>query len=319
MRALLAIFILSAGVMVAQDPPTPSKSAAGAASARQDTNSPVEFFRKLLAMNPAEREKALAEKPEKRAYLKVKLKEYDALTPAEREVRLRVTQLRYYLTPLLSLKPDERAPHLELIPAEDRKFIEERLAQWDGLPAELQREVLENEWLIHTVLRLQSSSPAHQKELLDAMSPDRRERLEHDLAKWSSLAADKRARMLANFNQFFELNEKEKSKILKTVPGSERSEIEKTLLAFEQLPPEQRTLCINSLKRFASMTPEQQLQFFSNAERWAKLSDVEKQLLRQLVVKMPPLPPMPTALPPMPPGFGEPPAAPLPVLGTTNR
>ncbi len=251
----------------------------------------------MLAMSPADREKALAAKPEgQRDFLEAKLREYDALPPDERELRLRVTQLRFYLTPLLHKRPDERASRLDAIPSEDRALVEERLAQWDKLPRELQREVRDNEWLVQTVVRFQSGTPAQQKQQLESMSPGRRERLERDLAKWNGFAPDKRQRMLANFNLFFELNDKEKARILKSVPGLERAQIERTIAAFLKLPAEQRTMCMDALKRFTSMTTDQQLQFLSNADRWAKLSDAEKDLIRKMVTQMPPLPP----------GFGEP-------------
>jgi len=284
------------------------KSSSGSCNSQRD-GSPLDSFRQLLAMNPEERQNALAEKSDgQRNFLAGKLKEYDALSPVDRELRLQVTQLRFYLMPLLYKRPEERAAKLEAIPSEDRKLVEERLEQWDKLPPSLQREVRDNEWLVQTVARFQSNTPAQQKEMLDAMPADRRGRLERDLAKWNGFNPDKRQRMLANFNQFFELNDREKSRILKSVPGLERHQVEKTLLAFEKLPAEQRTLCIDALKRFSKMSPDQQLQFFSNADRWAKLSEAEKELLRKMLTQMPPLPP----------GFGEP-ANPLPVLTGPKR
>jgi hypothetical protein len=268
----------------------------GSAGQRAQGGSPLDSFRQMLAMSPEERKMALESKPEsQREFLEGKLREYDAFAPDERELRLRVTQLRFYLTPLLYKRPDERASKLDAIPSEDRALVQERLAQWDKLPREVQREVRDNEWLVQTVVRFQSATPAQQKAQLESMSASRRERLERDLAKWNGFAADKRQRMLANFNQFFELNEKEKARILKSVPGIERAQIERTIAAFQKLPPEQRTMCMDALKKFSSMTTEQQLQFLSNADRWAKLSDAEKDLIRKMVTQMPPLPP----------GFGE--------------
>ncbi|MBM3876934.1 MAG: DUF3106 domain-containing protein [Verrucomicrobia bacterium] len=271
--------------------------------------SPLDGFRKLLAMGPGERQAALAEKPEgQRSFLAAKLKEYDALGPADRELRLRVTQLRFYLTPLLYKKPEERAARLDAMPAEDRRLVEERLEQWDKLPSALQREVRDNEWFVQNVVGFQSGTPAQQKEMLDAMPADRRSRIERDLARWNGFSPDKRQRMLANFKQFFELNERERARIVKTVPGIERHQVEKTLLAFEKLPAEQRTMCLDALNRLSKMTPDQQLQFFSNADRWAKLSEGERDVLRRLLTQMPPLPP----------GYGEP-ATPLPVLTGPKR
>src|SRR5438094_235453 len=65
-------------------------------------HSPVDSFRQLLAMPPRDREHYLSDKPpEIRARLLDKVKEYQALGPDERELRLRATELRWYLLPLL--------------------------------------------------------------------------------------------------------------------------------------------------------------------------------------------------------------------------
>src|ERR1700690_2703490 len=55
--------------------------------------SPVELFRQLLAMKPAEREKFLAERPaDKRVGLLQKIQEYEAMKPEERELSLGATE-----------------------------------------------------------------------------------------------------------------------------------------------------------------------------------------------------------------------------------
>lgn len=327
MRAATFVLLLgcvATGLPVAAQPvPTseprrPFTSGGTNHTTRRWTNSPLDSFRQLLAMNPAEREKALAEKPERvRGFLAGRLKEYDALPPAERELRLRLSQLRFHLLPLLRPGVTNRAERLAAIPAEDRKLVEDRLQQWDSLPPALRQEVLDNEWLVHTVLRFQSSPAAQQKELLAGMSPERRARLEADLATWHGLPADKRAEMLKQFNQFFELSDKEKFKILATIPDAQRRQMEKTIHAFEKLPAEQRSRCMKSLQRFAAMTQAEQVEFLGNAERWAKLSDVEKDAIRKLVTQFPPLPPG-LGFPPLPPGLDGTPGVPS-LLNLTNR
>src|SRR5213592_4804328 len=60
-------------------------------------------FRELLAMTPAEREKILVTRSEQqRQVLVEKLREYESLSPVEREARLCSVQLRAYLRPLLT-------------------------------------------------------------------------------------------------------------------------------------------------------------------------------------------------------------------------
>jgi hypothetical protein len=54
--------------------------------------SPVDVFRDLLAMAPADREKFLSTRsPDTRKRIQAKLEEYLALSPEERRLRLRVT------------------------------------------------------------------------------------------------------------------------------------------------------------------------------------------------------------------------------------
>ena len=80
--------------------------------------SPVDLFRQLLAMTPDEREVFLTNRsPQIRAGILAKVNEYEALDPNERELRLRATELRWYLLPLLQESPGNRAARLAQIPA----------------------------------------------------------------------------------------------------------------------------------------------------------------------------------------------------------
>ena len=68
-------------------------------------------------MTPAERENYLTNRPpEIRARILAKVREYEALDPNERELRLRATELRWYLLPLLHESPTNRAARLAAIP-----------------------------------------------------------------------------------------------------------------------------------------------------------------------------------------------------------
>ena len=63
------------------------------------------------------------------------------------------------------------------------------------------------------------------------------------------------------------------------------------------------------------MAPGERIQFLKNAARWDAMTSHERQLWRELVHTLPPMPPgFPSGLPPMPPGFeqGMPPPPPLP-------
>jgi len=78
---------------------------------------PVSYFRELLALNPDKLDQALASIAEPaRKRLQAKLQEYAALTPDERDARLRATELRWYLAPLMRTPPTNRIAQLALVP-----------------------------------------------------------------------------------------------------------------------------------------------------------------------------------------------------------
>lgn len=264
--------------------------------------SPIEYFRELLAMSPAERERALQEKkPEQRNSLLAKISEYEAMSADERELRLRMTQLRWQLVPLMKVPPIERIKTLASIPSEDRALLERRLKIWDEIPVHLQKEFLENEALIGYVLRWESSTPQEKEKLLSAFPPERRAKLEQQLASWQALPLERRQQHCSQFTEFFELDDKEKEKTLRTLSAADREQMEKTLERFNKLPPEQRKRCLDSFTKFTGMSTEQRSQFLKNAERWETMTPSEREVWRKLVMKSTPQPPLPPGIRPLPP------------------
>ena len=285
------------GSISAQPPPVPPLPA---------HKSPVDFFRELLAMDLTERKQFLADRtPEDRKQILAKVREYESLRPDKRELRLRSTELRWYLLPLMITPATNRAAQLAFIPAEPRKLVEDRLQVWDKLPPELQKELIENEATLQYIIPLQSGSEEQRKEILNTISLARRERLEAGIARWRESSEAQRQEMLARFNEFFDLTPKEKDKALNTFSEAERRQMERTLRAFENLPKAQRAQCIQSFEKFASMSLEERQQFLKNAERWRLMRPEERQAWRDLVAKLP-------QLPPSPPGFNSPPPPPSP-------
>jgi len=284
------------GVMGAQTKAPASNSAAMApvdpGTARTEpTTSPVAYFRKLLAMSPTEMEKELAGKPEsQQGFLRSKLFEYKSLPTEERELRLRTTELRWYFLKMVKEPATNRLVSLTSIPVEDRKLVQERVKQWDRLTPDVQKEILENEVAMRYFIQLKSGTAQDQKEVLASMSPEWRRKVEGDLKRWNDLPSQQREEMLQGFNQFFELSEKEKFKIVHALTGHEREQMEKTIQAFEQLPSEQRQRCMKSLQKFAQMTKGEQVEFFRNAERWSQLTAVEQETFRRMWMELPPMP-----------------------------
>ncbi|HEY5296842.1 MAG TPA: DUF3106 domain-containing protein [Verrucomicrobiae bacterium] len=248
--------------------------------------SPVDFFRQLLAMTPDERAKFLTNRPpEIRARILAKVNEYEALDPNERELRLRATELRWYLMPLLHASPTNRAARLAQVPDNIRDVVENRLTEWSILPPSLQQEFLENERILRYFAHVDlSNNPAENfwREPSDA-----------DRAHWNALSEPERKQMMAGFNQFFELTPDEKQSALNTLSESERRQMEKTLQMFEKLPSAQRDECVRAFTKFANMSTSEQAEFLKNAARWSEMSPAERQTWRDLVVNVPQWPPLP--------------------------
>lgn len=326
LRSVCCSFILASGLVwaqpVGQNPAGPQEKPSSdsvATTIRTPPLPPVDF-RQLLALKPEEQQRVLASKPEpKRRLLQSKLREYQGLSPEERDARLRLVQLHLYLPALMKLAPTNRAVILRSIPSEDQKLIEERLEQWDLLPKHLQKEALDHEMALHYFLRFESGGPV---ETRITTAPVGYRQLDGKLEQWRALKPEKRERMYQHFQRFFELPPKQKEKILDTLEElseAERQQMENSLQTFERLPPEQRKACIESFRQFANMTKAEQDQFLKNAERWKAMSARERETWRNLTTLFPsPGPPMPPGAP----GFRPAPALPgekAPVGSNTNK
>lgn len=277
--------------------------------------SPVQQFLELLAASPAERERLLAERsPENRKSLEAKLREYEALPPEERELRLRATDLRWHLLALMRLPPDRRAEWLAAVPADLRPVVQERLGWWDQLPPDEQAEFLENQAALQFIARLQAAESASERAALrERLTPERQAQLAADLARVRALPPEQRQRLTERLNRFLELSPQEREKTLHALSPAEREQMQSSLEAFAQLPPEQRVQCIAGFTRFAGMSPAEQQQFLRNVERWQSMPPAERENWRRLVQQMSQLPPLPPGLqagrpPPPPPPLPPPPA-----------
>lgn len=304
----LAIFPLFA----ADSPTVPASANLGPAPANVMPPlppSPVSSFRRLLAMTPKERADYLTNRPpENRERILAKVREYLALEPDERELRLQATELRWYLMPLLRGAPADRASRLAAVPDNLRGLVQSRLDQWDALPPQLQQEFLDNESVLHYFSHLNSTNnppPVASQE------------------RWAALTKADRQNITAQFNRFIEVTPDEKQKMLNTLSGAEQEQMEKTLVTFSNLPPAQRFQCIRAFTQFAGMSPAERAKFLKNAERWSQMPPKERQAWRDLVAQVPLWPPLPNALimPPTPPAPRPPAQSPLRVrsMVATNQ
>jgi hypothetical protein len=279
--------------------------------------SPVEAFRKLLAMTPAERDSYLTNYPAaSRTRILEKLQEYEMLPPDFRELRLQVTELRWYLVPLLKASPTDREARLQAVPESCRELVKARLDEWDLWPPALKAEVLEYET---TFSRFLGRDAKGNVVVLPEMSADElpaRDRpvLERKLARWQAMPSTQREQLYASFEHYFNLNEAEKEKILNLLSEPEREETEKVLDPIDKWSKPQQERYLAAFRQFGDMTSAERDRFMQNVERWKKMSPEERQAWRDLLHQL-------AEIPPLPPGFA-PPASPggpgLPAGGRTN-
>jgi hypothetical protein len=275
--------------------------------------SPVEYFRGLLGMTPAQRNRALAGKsPDERKAILGKVREYEALPREVREVRLRQTELHWQLITLMRMDPKERERRINEISPLDQPMILTQLDQWDELPAATRKALVENEKFIATYVEWRAGSPVDQEKILNRLPAERRSYFANEVKRWQALPEDQRTELCAQFRRFFVMTGQEQRQTISTLSETERRQMERALQAYEDLAPAQRQRCIDSFGKFAAMDPAERAQFLRNAEKWEAMTVHERQLWRTLVGELPPTPPAPPGMPPMPPGFW--PAGSFPVV-----
>jgi hypothetical protein len=270
----------------------------GGASA--PAKSPVALFRELLAMTPEQCNETIAIRPpdiQKR--ILQKLDEYRLLPDELRELRLRETELRWYLRPLMDEPRTNRASLLARVPEELRAKIDERLQTWDILPPDLQKQFKDNDLIASYFAQLGAVTDQQHKEMLQQIPAEERADLEKGLERWKAMSLDERQKMLAGFNKFFELTPEQKEKTLDAVSDDERRQMKEALASYEKLTPEQRAQCVNSFQKFARMSIAERQQFLKNVERWQEMTPEERAKWRQLVIIAPILPPMDLPPPPL--------------------
>jgi hypothetical protein len=283
-------------------PPTPAarvnKAELMVAPMPPVTKPPVEFFRELLAMNILERNQALSNRtPEDRKLILAKVREYQAIQPDQRELRLQATELSWYLVRLMRLPGTNRVEELKRVPDSTRKLVADRLEVWDRLAPEVRKEFLEKRTAIQDFVELAGSG---KQPAATTISPARRLVLEKGIPQIQAMPEDQRQRLMTRFKDFFELTEKEKERALSNISEPERQQMEKTLRSFGELTPEQRWQCIRSFEKFAGLSIEERNQFLKNAERWKLMTPEQRQTWREVVAMVPTLPPTGLDSPPIP-------------------
>lgn len=270
----------------------------------------IDFFRQLLEASTQDRENLLSSKtPGQRKTLEAGLRSYLAMTPEERELRLRTMEVRYHLTVLRGMAPSNRVQRLKSLPEKDRPLVEDRLRIWDQLPSEDQRAALEYERILR-----EFGSPREIQ--LSGQTSNQVRQIEQQLIRWQSLPEHRRGRIQENFTRLFELTEAEKNRELpqRGLSSEERELMQKALDRFKTLSVSQRAKCVNAFERLAELSPAERRQFLVSAEEWQKMKPEDRESWRKLVSKVPPLPPG-LGLPPRPPRI---PISPKSTMVVTN-
>lgn len=250
------------------------------APAAVDVRSPVHYFRLLLEAPPEQLAQMLSNRPPGvRARLLEKIHEYRELPADERELRLRTTELQWYLMRLLPLDRTNRQAVLQQAPTELRHILEDRLVIWDLLPPPLKDE------LSRDVQNLQLLFQVEARQAAGVPIPPPKVRQAAELTM-----------------QFFELGPTEKEQVLKTLSETERMQIEQALRDFERLSPQDRARCLRAFAVLAAMPAERRAEFLKDAAKWQALTPEQRQTWRRLVREVPLWPPDPieAAMPPLP-------------------
>lgn len=243
--------------------------------------SPVDSFRALLVMPIAERRQFIATRnTNAQERLVQKLREYQSLSPEDRELRLKATELRWYLQPLMRSPATNRPAQLALIPDGMRDMVAVRLQQWDRFPTAVQQMFLTNDQAMGYLARVDAPTNVP-----------------------SLPTVPIRQKMIDRVNQLFDLTPDEKENVLATLSDAERQQMEKTWEAFNKLSDAQRRQCLLSFKQFTEMSSAERQEFLRNATRWSQMTPAQRQTWRELVSaapKTPPLPPRKVTTPPLP-------------------
>lgn len=253
---------------------------------------PVDTFRKILAMSAPDREKYLETlEPQKRQIVMLKLDEYQGLPAADREARLRALQVRVLVKQLIKVAPSNRIDRLTAVQPAERQLVESRLAVWDRLSADLQKEILTNEIAIRYIAR------APDFMFNAAMPPFPVDsKIAQQLKHWGDLSKADRTEILNNFQYFMEdLSDKERGKVLDQQPA-----VTKNLASVASLPKDQRERYLEGFKQFAALTPAERQQFLIKLAHWQKMTPEQRDAWRIMAKKLnasapPPLPGRPKA------------------------
>jgi hypothetical protein len=169
---------------------------------------PVAYFRGLLGMTPAERQRVLADKSAaERDQVLAKVLEYKALPREVCEERLRQTELHWNLLALLPLEPAQRQERLKECSPLFLPMIGQRLAQWDQLPADMRKALLRKESSLSAYVQWQDQSTS-------ALPEAERRQMEQALRSFADLPSALQRQCAESFSKFAEMSAEDRDQFL---------------------------------------------------------------------------------------------------------
>lgn len=302
-RLLLVLLFgaLAATNLVAQDNSTSAKPTTDALVALPVplTPSPVRVIRELISMPEAKRAELLVMYPSGlREPLEAKVAEYLKMDPEARVLRLQATDLRHYLQQLLPLDYATRQQALEQVPESLREVVRERINKWSILLPDMQRDFLESEKAVRYFTEMGITSEDMRLVFVFPPRPDVPPEMERKIAEWNNLPAETRNRVFAQFNDMFDISAEEREQTFKTLSAEERDAMREALDSFNHLSGEQRQVCLRSFEKFSHMNGQERRMFLQKAEAWSRMTAAEREQWKELVNRVPNLPPFPPGLRP---------------------
>ncbi|MCP5523202.1 MAG: DUF3106 domain-containing protein [Verrucomicrobiales bacterium] len=310
-----ALLGMAAGPLSLPPPPTGSNASAGSRGDTRSTPggwaamppavpsmppappSPMAMFRQVL-QSSAEEQRAILDSrsPKHRAWLEEQIHEFSRLSPAEREARLRLLELRFYLLPLLGTSASNRVDQLRAVPARYRAAVQDRLGAWDALSSEERAGLLDDHAAASWLCRSPVASAGDPGETPMVLSEPAR--LETTLARWQRMSPAEKTRMVEGLERFFQFDAPQKDRTLREMTRLGRTQVADLMTRLDELPPSEREKCLRALERFAGLPESERQRFLQNAVRWATMTEEQRRAWRDLQAKLPPLPPV---VPPQPP------------------
>ncbi len=258
------------------------------------TNTPVTFFRQLLAMSPEQQEVRLASRsPANRVVIERKLTEYQSLPVEERDARLRAMEFHHYMTALLRAPSSLRSNWLAQVPAEFQRSCEERLRLWVVLPPEIQQYLLERQSSMQWITRLQGMTENERRQALANLPPVERQSIEADVARWQSMSQEQRDQTWRGVRQMFDLSPREQQRVLSRVAQTQRPQTEKLVQNLNPLTPLERERYVEGWRKFSQLDPAHRAKFIQGWERWKTMPESEREVWRRLSARIPAVPPLP--------------------------